>query len=179
MRSGVTLMELLLVMAIVIVVAGIAFVNFDSAYDEVKLNSAADTVRRSWAQARAEAIDAQVAYRFAVMPNTSRFRIAPDLPEYWNQSISEATESSETGQPLQIIEDQLPENIVFDFGGAGSSDPNAAGGDWVPVLAFLPDGRASDDTDVTLRLKNSRPVRVRIRALTGTVKVETLQGAGQ
>lgn len=184
MRSGVTLLELLLVLAIVVILAGIVFVNFDSAYDEVKLNSAADKVRGSWAQARAEAIDSGVAYRFAVMPNTSRYRIAPDLPEYWNQSGAVTVQTSEGIQQLPVVEDQLPENIIFDFGAASpdpmaASDAAAAGSEWVPVLTFLPMGNASDDRDVTLRLNNARPVRVRIRALTGTVKVETLAQEGQ
>lgn len=178
MRSGWTLLELLLVLAILIVVAGIALVNFDSAYDEVKLNSAADTVRRSWAQARAEAIDTGIAYRFAVQPGTSRFRIAPDLPEYWSAGAAPTAESTESGQQLPIVEDELPEKIVFDFGGGVSAlddaGVNAAATDWTPVLTFLPVGTASADRDITLRLKNARPVRVRIRALTCSVKVETL-----
>jgi prepilin-type N-terminal cleavage/methylation domain-containing protein len=175
MRSGVTLLELLLVLAILVILAGIAFFNFDTAYDEVKLNSAADAVRRAWAQSRAEAIDTGVAYRFAVMPNTSRFRIAPDLPEYWFSSGAAAPDVSESGQQLPIIEDELPEKIVFDFGGGGE---DAAGSDWVAVLSFLPQGNASDNRDVTLRYKNSRPVRVSIRALTGTVKIAPVNTGG-
>jgi hypothetical protein len=63
----------------------------------------------------------------------------------------------------------LPTVIVFVLG-AGTSGSADSGG-WAPVVTFLPDGPASADVDIAIRLEGGRPLVVRVRAMTGTVSV--------
>ena len=44
-------------------------------------------------------------------------------------------------------------------------------GQWVTQVTFLPDGTAQDDAEVFLQYPATRPITLRLRALTGTTTV--------
>src|SRR5690348_16660356 len=81
-RRAYTLFELLLVLALLIVMAAIAYPTLDSLYADFRLSSAADQVRACWAEGRAHAVEEGRPYRFAVVPERGNFRIAPDGADY-------------------------------------------------------------------------------------------------
>src|SRR6516225_4148084 len=77
-RRGYTLLELMLVMAVMLMVGAMTVpMLYDSLYGDIKVTAAADKVRARWADCRWQAIEQGRPYRFAVIPNTGKFRIEP------------------------------------------------------------------------------------------------------
>lgn len=199
MRRAFTLLEVALVLAIILVLAAVTVPSLETMYGDVKLTAATDLIRARWADARTQAIEEGRAYRFAIMAGQGNFRIAPDLGDYWNGGGG----GGDATQGL-VVEDELPEGITFsDSASAGSgtvANANPAGSDmavalqtqaqnagasgadsggWVRVATFLPDGSTHDDVTITLTAPNARPVRLQLRALTGTVTTQPLPPQGR
>ena len=104
-RPGLTLLEVLLVMAILLTLAAVAYPTLSAMYGDVRVKAAADQVRASWTEARAKAIEDGRAYRFSVEPGTGKFRVAPDGPEFWDDSGGGA--GDENAPPPLIAEGKL------------------------------------------------------------------------
>jgi prepilin-type N-terminal cleavage/methylation domain-containing protein len=80
-RRGYTLFEVVLVMAIILIIAAMASpLVFESLYGSTKVSAAADMVRARWADCRHQAVEHGRPYRFAVVPNTGKFKIEPYDP---------------------------------------------------------------------------------------------------
>jgi len=165
MRRGFTILELTLVLAVMLVVAAITVPSLEVMQGDTKLNAAADIVRGRWADARGRALEDGVAYRFAVIPQTGKFRVAPDSDDFWSGGGGDAPQSDNA--PL-VLEDSLPEGVVFaDASDSGSG--GGEGGDWQPVVAFLPDGTAARNVEVAFKARGTRTLTLRLRGLTGAV----------
>jgi prepilin-type N-terminal cleavage/methylation domain-containing protein len=163
MRRAFTLFELLLVLALVVILAGIALPYIDSMYADSRVTAAVDQVKARWASARAHAIREGRPYRFAIVVNGNNFRVAPDDADFWGNGGGPATPDGQ--EPPLVVEEGLPNGITFtDNGGAG-----AEGSGWTPVAVFLPDGTARDDVEIVMRGNNTRPQLVKLRGLTGSV----------
>jgi prepilin-type N-terminal cleavage/methylation domain-containing protein len=179
-RRGYTLFELILVLALLVLVAGLALPSINSMYADSRLLAGVDQVRAQWALMRARATTEGRPYRFAVAVNSGAFRVAPDSPEFWaGGDPPPGPEGSD--QPL-IVQDELPKGIRFDFGdapdaAAGQSPSASAPADWTPVAVFLPDGTARDDKEITFRSANCTPLLLRLRALTGGVTCQPVASA--
>src|SRR3954469_5612584 len=135
-RAGLTLIEVLLVLTIIIVLGAVAYPTLSAMYGDVRVKAAADEVRAAWAEARAQAIEDGRAYRFAVEPGTGQFRVAPDADEFWDGSG--AAPADETAAPPHPQDGPLPNGIVFDVSGE-----LPAAGSWSTVVVFNPDGTCS------------------------------------
>src|SRR5262245_5855741 len=163
-RPGVTLIEVLLVMAIILALMAIAYPTLSAMYGDVRVKAAADQVRGAWTEARARAIEDGRAYRFAVEPGTGKFRVAPDAAAFWDGSGGGSTD--EDAAP-HVQEDQLPSGIVFDV----PQDLPEDGG-WTIVAVFNPDGSCQADVEITLKEDDdSAPIVVHVRAMTGAITV--------
>jgi hypothetical protein len=152
-------------------------------YTDFRLTQAADQVRASWAQARAQALDEGRPYRFAVVPNKSNFRVAPDTSDYWSGG-NPPTPADPNNPPL-VISEAIPKGISFTMGDAGGNAPDGNNdtvlppesvnsGSWQNVVSFMPDGTASDDIRITLQAKGGQALVIRLRALTGAVTVKPM-----
>src|SRR5262249_59550742 len=95
-RTGFTILELLLVLAILVMLATMAFPAIENMYDDMKVQAAADHLRGRLAQARSQAINDGRAYRIGVKPDTGDFRLAPDSPEFWGDSAAPTQSDDET-----------------------------------------------------------------------------------
>src|ERR1700756_3400429 len=82
-RRAYTLFELLLVLALLVLLAAIAYPTLDGVLATFRMTEAADMVRANWADARAYAMNEGRSYRFAVISGKGNFRVAPDSPEFW------------------------------------------------------------------------------------------------
>jgi Tfp pilus assembly protein FimT len=163
-RPGVTLIEVLLVVALIIALGAVAYPTLSAMYGDVRVKAAADDVRAALAEGRAQAIEDGRAYRFSVEPGTGKFRLAPDAGEFWDDS---GGSSDPDAPPPHIQDGTLPNGITFEVGGDSPSD-----GAWTTVVVFNPDGTCSHDVEVTLKEDDdSTPVVVRVRAMTGAVSV--------
>jgi prepilin-type N-terminal cleavage/methylation domain-containing protein len=173
-RRGFTLLELLLVLAILVILSALVMPAIENMYAEVRLQAGADNLRSRLAEARGHAIAEQRPYRFAVKPNSSNYRLAPDAADQWGETppVPEAATDDGLSVPPLVVEDVLPDHIEFQF--AAGSEPSQSSGSWSKVVTFQPDGSCDDDRTIRLDLENCRPIEISIRQLTGAVTAKML-----
>ncbi len=189
-RRAVTLTEILLVLCLLVIFAGIAWPALERPLAGQTLRKAADVVRAAWARARIEAMSSG---------QTRLFRYAIDGDRYCLESFSGpeyVPDAADGGQALgaadltasasHALERRLPEGIVF-VSGEVAEDPRAASilesqtsGDAemarsAPIL-FYPDGTTST-ARLVLRNEHDRCVELSLRGLTGVATVGDLYSA--
>jgi prepilin-type N-terminal cleavage/methylation domain-containing protein len=185
-RKAFTLMELILVMAIIVIFGAIAIPASMSMYDGYRLRAGADGIRAAWVGARSHAVEEGQRYRFAVVQGKGNFRVAPDSGDYWSNSLPDFDHDN----PPLVVESALPNGVVFTVEGRGgmggdeesslpigSVDP----GRWQTIAIFEPDGTAQEDVTITLDTVGggARPVIVSLRALTAISSTKNGSAEGQ
>jgi Tfp pilus assembly protein FimT len=174
-------MELTLVIALMVILFGVAASTMlsEAMYGEVKTRAAADALREALVTARTHAIDEGRSYSLYVVPGTNHYRIAPDNSQFGSGAAGSGSNFA-NATPSFDKEDTLPGNIRFNSENgdapshADSQSPDNDSVDpsqWKPQVTFLPDGTAVDDKTIVLHIDGSRPLQVRVRALTGRVTV--------
>jgi prepilin-type N-terminal cleavage/methylation domain-containing protein len=196
-RRGVSLMELLLVLVLLVIAGSIAVPAITGAFGGAKLKRAGDKVIARWAEARAQAIETGVPYQFRFTPNTNSYRIEPltdvlqsgasgaggspasTAPESATSTQVETDANRRSLDKTTTIESQLPEPILFVGGQAAGYDATnderrvddlqTIGSSWSSPIIFFPDGSASTASVV---LQNDLPqyLRLTIRGLTGVAR---------
>src|SRR5439155_24701020 len=169
-RAAFTLFEIMLVMAVIIVIMGIALpIMFYNMHDDTKVQASVDMVKARWLDCRTNAIEEGQMYRFAVIPNSGKFRVEPC--DAMGQPIL-AAENMDAEAVGFVMEDTLPPGVRF-----GTKDmavnpdgPEADGGEYVPIAIFLPDGTAQSDVEVTFGGAGS-VTTLRLSSLTGATSV--------
>jgi prepilin-type N-terminal cleavage/methylation domain-containing protein len=167
MRPAFTLLEVVLVLAIVVVLTAMLYPSVEAMYSGYRVTAAADMVRGAWAEARSRAVNEGRRYRFSVRQNS--FRVEPD-------NADASGNDQESSEPL---EDALPKRVTFTVNALSGPNDQDQGtgpgpiagsdsGSWTPVVTFLPDGTASDDIEITFSGPGLQPQTLRLRALTGT-----------
>jgi prepilin-type N-terminal cleavage/methylation domain-containing protein len=181
-RNGYTMLEMVLVTALIGILAALSYPAIDSMYNSQRLDAGVDAVQAAWAQARSRAIHEGRNYRFAVVLGQGNFRIAPDLPDYWSGAAG--------GDATALVrEGALPKGVTFaspDDGPAlrpptgetsvpeGSVSPEQ----WVPVAVFKPDGSAQADARILFQSAAAAPKELRLRGITGAVSVRRFPEGG-
>jgi hypothetical protein len=181
-RRGYTLLELVLVGALMVVIAALSYPSIEGMYTYYKVQAATDMVRAAWANARVHAMEEGRAYRFSVIPGKGNFRVAPDSAEFWSGSTPEY----DPNNPFLVIEEALPSKVRFAFQGNGSEGPSGDNeepgkvdpGQYVIVAIFNPDGTSQDDVDITFHYGSSKGMTLSLRSITGmgTVKPANPEG---
>ena len=176
-RAGYTLMEVLVVLAILIVLGAVLAPTFNSFSRDTKVKAATDTVMARIADARASAIERGLPYRLALSEDGLHIRIAPDDQAYANQTVT----TDDDDHPL-VAETDFPKDVKVqhlmddDF----QEVKDQAG--WIRVATFLPDGTCREDLAVIqVREPGVYPILIRIRGLTGaaTTSHGTMQGTNR
>ena len=178
-RRGYTLLEVMIVCAILAVVATLTYPSLRGMYPYFKLQGGADAVRAAWAHARSRAIEEGRPYRFSLDDRGTHFRVAPDREDYW--AGGSRPEGDPDGHGL-ILEQALPAGVRMaangeapSLDGSESDRENApSSGNWIPTATFLPDGTAKQDVRLLMQIKGARGNQLHLRALTGTVLVQRL-----
>lgn len=122
-RSGFTLVEMLLVLGVFIVFAGITIPSVMRMFGQQKLTHAAERVRESVASARFRAIDTGLIYQFCCESGGSRFVVVPFEPDH------PVTGGSGPATPVTLQGrswGQLPQGIVFSSVGLNSALPTTS-----------------------------------------------------
>jgi len=172
-RSGYTLFEVLLVLAIIVLVTAVFLPTLEGMFAYHKMNGCIDSVRGAWVIARAQAIEDSRPYRFAV--SGSRYRVAPDSDDYW------PTASGDSDNPGYVLEAALPGGVRFASDGQGPAtapdkpveEKIGSPANWTTKAVFLPDGTARDNAELLFNIPGTRPRSIHLRALTGTMAVKT------
>jgi prepilin-type N-terminal cleavage/methylation domain-containing protein len=168
-RSAFSLMELILVLAIVVIASAVAVPVVSTMIADSRMSAAGDQVRGGMAETRARAMDQCRPWRMAFLPGTGVYQIAPDDGD-WSGADHEPTEK------VDLLRDQLPKGIVFGSseheisGGQGGS---SGGGGWTTICVYKSDGTGQDDATTYFGKPGLIPMRIKMRAFTGSVTVET------
>lgn len=176
-RGGLTLIELLLVLALLVVITAVTMPVLEGTFSRASLRGAGDLLRGAWAQARLSALNSGTSHAFRYEQNGSRFQIVPldaiGSPEFSMMEVIDPEAEPEPAEFVRIENKALPEGITFLHGNVSSSAklmatmPVVAEGPWSAPILFYPDGTTSDAT-VLLANDREQAIRVTLRGLTGT-----------
>jgi type II secretion system protein H len=183
-RPGFTLLEMLLVLALMTALAAIAVPSLQGPLADRRLRSGAEEVRAAWLTARSEAMTSAQIYMFRYEPQTGNYTIGP-----WDgdQAALDATSTASAGIAGSVT--TLPEGVTF-IGGVQQQDTRAAtggsggsigGGSSAPAVLFYTDGSTST-VQLELRHEIGLGIHLSMRGLTGAVSVSdtyALEEAGR
>lgn len=192
-RRGFTLLEMLLVLGVIAVFAGMTVPSVVRMYNQQKITASAERVREVIASARGRAIETGLIYQFCCEPGGRAFVVVPfELDQSSaagnQQGASTLVASRAAGQLPAGIQFRslnavnLPDASMTTSGQKLSSAlleglPNAgdlSGVNWSSPVLFKPDGSAGADTEVVLADGHSQTIRLRVRAFTGAVSMTPL-----
>ncbi len=181
LRAGFTLMELLLVLAILGTMAAITFPSVMPLFRAQKLRQGASDVQIAMSASRIHAVESAVTYQFLYEPGGRRYIVvianADELNAGWG-----ASDESIAG--IRSDGGQLPDGLQFDEAGdletesvevdstllSGLAQPDLfEGAAWGPAIYFYPDGTATDAQFTIRHIKQEQVIRLSVRALTGGV----------
>jgi prepilin-type N-terminal cleavage/methylation domain-containing protein len=182
-RRGYTLLELLVVMAILILFTTLVLPSLNTFFGGNRPKAAADQIRGELAAARAWAIEEGVPYRVAISADGTKIRRAPETE--FDQPATENAPAS--ARRSEHTFEKVVAEVETDDG-----TPQQAGSDgWITVAIVMPDGTCRDDREeddengnhvvtvaVREQLEPGKPpgggaIRVTVRGITGQVQVST------
>ena len=173
--AGMTLVELLLVLVLLVVVASLAVPVLEGSFASVRLKRAADQVMTDFSQARTHAIESGQVYQFRFKPRGNGYRV-----DTWRRTMDGNDPASESTE-LWSLEKELPVQVTFDSGRlaerteSGQHQAISLGdsSEWSAPVFFFPDGSTST---ASVLLKNQRQhfQRITLRALTGVARASDL-----
>lgn len=190
-RDAFTLLEMLLVLALVVTIVTLTMPALATPLNNHRLRSGADQVRAEWAKARTLAMEHGRTYVFRYSPGTDTFSVAPWLTaddylesdELSSLGIDASGESLALDASLAAEVETLPENVVFVASETTAdlraetlvtANPNeAATVQETPPIFFYPDGTTST-AKLVLANQQGRFVNLTMRGLTGVVHVSGL-----
>jgi len=196
-RRAFTLLELLLVLALLAIMAAFSWPALRGSMGGQSLRSAGDQIRTNWLRARTKAITSGEAMSFRYQPGTGRYRIEQRTEQQLLLAAFSAS-SGGVGQPgggvppaaVQSVappapvppaEDELPDGVSF-AGGEVMADSRASrlaaedrvrsmgDGTWSEAVLFYPDGTATAAQVVVVGARG-RAIAIELRSLTGDVRV--------
>jgi type II secretory pathway pseudopilin PulG len=175
-RRGLTLVEVCLVLALLIVIGAIAAPLVEGSFSRARVQSGAELLRGAWARARLAAIQSGQTYVFRFEPRASRFQIITldqlGMPDSAMIEREDPNAEHEVADMLRLRRSRLPDGVLFADGNISDSSQvlatlGATGqGAWSAPILFRPDGSTSD-ASVVLANFSDQTVRVTLRGLTG------------
>jgi type II secretory pathway pseudopilin PulG len=190
LRAGLTLVEVLLVLALMVVFGALAWPALRYPLANQRLRAAAEQIRVEWTRARLEAIKTQTPYIFRFLPGENRYTVEPLGSSSFGATGAQAgwdvtfprEDTWGSGFSSYPQEKTVPEGIIF-VGGTAEGDTRAdavveelaavlgpAVFTWSDPIIFFPDGTATD-AEVTLQNDQGRQITVWLRGLTGIAQV--------
>jgi competence protein ComGC len=183
-RQGLTLVEVLLVLGLLVVIAALTLPALDKPFASVRLREAADQIRAEWATARVKAMESDEVYVFQYSLEGDRY-IAVSYSmavSFHDRSLGAAERAADIGaadpRPTERL---LPQGVLFadceiveDTRSAavyaGLEEAFALQRDWSMPVLFYPDGTTST-ARLLLQNQHDRGVEVVLRGITGVVRV--------
>lgn len=176
-RRGLTLVEICLVLALLVVIASFAIPLLGGAVERRSLMSGAGLLQAGWTRARLAAMQSGQPYVVRLEPKGSRFQVLSldqlALPESQDLQPENPDASNSPYDILRLFKTRLPSGVIFAKADVSNSNQltatmgSAGDGPWSAPILFRPDGTTSDAT-VLLANEPGHTVRVTLRGLTGT-----------
>jgi prepilin-type N-terminal cleavage/methylation domain-containing protein len=164
-RRAFTLFELLVVMLLLLILAGVVLPSIGAFRGDSNQRAAADVLRGELAVARARAMEEGVPYRLAVTENGERLRRAPDGINFPETTVTNNTGGSASGVEYTFAEVKV--GVV-----AAEGQQALASDGWVTIATVMPDGTCREDvTLVEIKEDNRASMFVRVRGVTASSKV--------
>ena len=190
---GFTLMELLLVLALIVMLYALAMPGLKGPLASHRLRSAADVVRHECAKTRVDAMQTGQVHILEFLPDTDQYRVTPwvspdDLLEssYSSYANNGSAAGSQTGLTPKSRQSNLPEGITFIWSetddsrslamSTGPSEQNDLDTEWSSPIFFYPDGTTSTVRLVLANERSSR-IQVKLRGLTGVATIGSMASA--
>lgn len=174
-HSGLTLVEVLLVLALLVVITAVAAPLMQGTFSRASLQNSGDLVRAAWSRARLASMETGQAHIFRFEVAGSRY-IIRTLDALGTAEADPAIPVDDTARDASDLirtgEDRLPDGIVFAGANiAASSQVEATlgpipAGAWSAPIVFRPDGTTTD-ASVLLANDDQQTVRVTLRGMTG------------
>jgi prepilin-type N-terminal cleavage/methylation domain-containing protein len=190
-RRAYTLLELLIVLAIVLVVVSLSWPAVQRPMAKSQLKSGAKQLRVALTRARLEAIESGIAHQFRYQPGTGHFEVSAKSASQGALLVPAGLEGvgaddalgEDPGfqEALQNQPDELPAGVRFFDPSApddspGEPDVDAAPNSmiWSAPIVFYPNGRTFN-TRIRLHGEYGYYVDVMLRGLTGASRVGEVQ----
>jgi type II secretion system protein H len=184
-RRGYTLLEILLVLAIIVVAAAAVAPSFRRMARNTNLKAAAGEVRAELTRAHVLAMKSGRVQVFQYELGGRKFKIEPwigddEALEGTGAEASTTPVTNPDGQPKG--ERNLPEGITFALGDAAIESrgerieqqlDTSGGTEWSRPILFYPDG-SSADAFIVVANEVETAIRLDLRGMTGAVKVSDL-----
>jgi Tfp pilus assembly protein FimT len=184
-RSGLTLLELLLVLGIIVTLAAMVLPAFDRIFASQRLDKSADLVRAEMGRARVQAIRTGKVFAFVYNEGQSQLAVrqfdqlaqAGSIPHFERASGSpQGGMADGRAGNMDYSNEELPRGVRFVTGQAiddirsqyESASAGGSKGKLKPIL-FYPDG-SSQDAQIVLANERGDVMRVIVRGLTGSAR---------
>ena len=182
-RRGFTLLELIVVLAVLALVAALSWPAVRGLLAKSQLQNAAKQLRAALVRARLSAMESGTVRQFRYEPGSGRYEVSVvatlDAPE----DAGLTAEGGPAPGGKRVVTESLPGGVVFEGTAAwadllGEADLGEARGEggWSAPVLFYPNGRTSG---ARLRLagRGDYGIVVTLRAVTGTVAIGPLEQA--
>ena len=180
-RTGFSLLELLVVVAILVLLAALVAPNVIARMQESRVAQAAESVRDVIARSRTFALDAGIDYQFRYESNGRNFVVLPlEMEPVDSNSTFGDSETSNyvrlTGELddglrlLAIDDDQTVESLETAWFGQLANSLQLSQAAWSSPIIFRFDGTA-DDAEFQVTTADQVAADLTVRGLTGSVSV--------
>jgi prepilin-type N-terminal cleavage/methylation domain-containing protein len=184
-RDGFTLFELLIVLGVMLLIAGIVWPRMLAFYQTSRLKDNARRIYDTIAAARLAAIDHGVAYQFFYEPSGRHFLMIPSE----DQAASGSSDDGGATFNLPARAGQIPENFTLSSAGGeeqGSvtltpemlrdvpQELDLSNVNWSQPVVFYPDGSGSD-MQVDIEDDRQQYISISVRTLTGTASLSPVK----
>ncbi|AWM41719.1 hypothetical protein GobsT_71870 [Gemmata obscuriglobus] len=167
-RRGFTLLEVLLVMAVLILLAAVILPGMNTVRGDSRQYAAVDAIRTELGAARSRAALENRPYRLAIDAAGNRLRRAPDGDDFAGAAATDHPDGASVAVDFEF--ERATAEILSDPSSSVSPDG------WQTIAVVLPAGTCLDDT-LTIGVRDrdnpNAVVRVNIRGLNATARIVT------
>jgi type II secretion system protein H len=171
-RRGYTLIELIVVIAILILIAAVVLPSVGAFRGDSRPRAAADAIRGELAAARARAKEEGRPYRVAISEDGTRLRRAPDDADFEQAAAVDASGGAHAAVDYAL------EHVTASVVPEADAAPPASANGWTTLACVQPDGTCREDSVlVSLKDDDGPTLQLRIRGVTARARVLQPNGA--
>jgi prepilin-type N-terminal cleavage/methylation domain-containing protein len=183
-RDGYTLIEMMVVLAILIILGSVLVPTINGAYGNSRQKASADMLQTRMREARAKAMETGVWYRLAISGDNKKMRLAPDCQDFdslTTQVIEESFEKGVTAEVSSSDATQSVNSLMYQSTGTPESSSSQSGptSSWTTIATFGPEGICREGL-VTVLVKEGKfnPITIQVRGIVGTSSVVPTKNGG-
>lgn len=136
---GMTLVEILVVLALLVVIGGLVVPVFTGSFASVRLRRAGDQVVTGWSRARSEAIESGQPYQFRFTPESGKFIIEPWTGLLGEEGLASQNSSSSSASSASASTSSTTTNASSSSTATKSSSESSEGTSTASTNGALPE----------------------------------------